>query len=70
MADVERCKKCRFWRGANGKNAALGMRFCNHLLDTNTRRVEDENGVCLSFKPRGKFRKEPPRPMRSQFDTI
>ena len=52
LADVKRCKKCIYWRGANRTPNAFS--YCNHLLDTGKRRVQVD-GVCLSqVKRRGK----------------
>lgn len=58
MADVVRCRKCFYWRGANGTNMSSKMMFCHHLLVTNKRRVENADGVCESFAPRIRKRKK------------
>ena len=54
LSDVERCKKCAYWYGANGERNV--MCFCNYLLTTGKRRVQ-ENGVCLSFAKETRVRK-------------
>lgn len=47
-ADIKVCRKCEYWRGANGSSS--DMYFCHHLLETGKRRQRGEGKECLSFR--------------------
>lgn len=49
-ADIQKCKKCEYWRGANGSSSDLY--FCHHLLSTGKRRQQGEGKECLSYTDR------------------
>ena len=49
-ADIKKCRKCEYWRGANGNSSELY--FCHHLLSTGKRRQQGEGKECLSYTDR------------------
>ena len=55
ISDTKRCAGCKYWQRVTYRSTS---HYCNHLEMERKRREYEQDGTCLSFKPKEKVNRK------------